>query len=172
MAPCSPAGFSVPPTSTGARWRSSPGGCPATGAIRLERLRGFGAPLGALMTCGCARLEFADGNHGILIAAAESVGRAMPLVERLQRLVEGIDSPIAAFARDGMFVGASDAARPLLGFRNLSEAGLDEARSDALSQGRVETPVGIGHMVLQRVGTGADVGLVALMAPAPAPARP
>ena len=90
----------------------------------------------------------------------------MPLVERLQRLVEGVDSPIAAFARDGMFVGASDAARPLLGFRNLSEAGLDEARSDALKQGRVETPVGIGHMVLQRVGSGADIGLVALMEPA------
>ena len=121
------------------------------------------------MTCGCARLEFSDGNHGILIVGAEAVGRAMPLVERLQRLVEGIDSPIAAFARDGMFVGASDAARPLLGFRNLSEAGLDEARSNALAQGRVETPVGIGHMVLQRVGTGADVGLVALMAPAHRP---
>ncbi len=148
------------------------GRLPGTGAIRLERLRGFGAPLGSLMTCGCARLEFADGNHGILIAAAAAVGRAMPLVERLQRLIEGIDSPIAAFARDGMFVGASDAARPLLGFRNLSEAGLDEARSNALAQGRVETPVGIGHMVLQRVGTGADVGLVALMTPAPAPAAP
>ena len=137
----------------------------ATGAIRLERLRGFGAPLGALMTCGCARLEFADGSHGILVTATEAVGRAMPLVERLQRLVEGIDSPIAAFARDGMFIGASDAARPLLGFRNLSEAGLDAARSDALQQGRVETPVGIGRMVLQRVGSGADVGLVALIAP-------
>ncbi len=135
------------------------------GAIRLERLRGFGAPLGALVTCGCARLEFADGSHGILVAAAESVGRAMPLVERLQRLVEGIDSPIAAFARDGMFVGASDAARPLLGFRNLAEAGLEQARSEALKQGRVETPIGVGHMVLQRVGSGADVGLVALIAP-------
>ena len=138
---------------------------PASGAIRLERLRGFGAALGTLATCGCARLEFADGSHGILITAAGSGGRAMPLVERLQRLVEGIDSPIAAFARDGMFIGASDAARPLLGFRNLSEAGLDEARSDALKQGRVETPIGIGHMVLQRVGTGADIGLVALIAP-------
>jgi PAS domain S-box-containing protein len=141
------------------------GRLPPSGAIRLERLRDFGAPLGSLITCGCARLEFADGSHGILIAAAESAGRAMPLVERLQRLVEGIDSPIAAFARDGMFVGASEAARPLLGFRNLSEAGLEQARSDALKQGRVETPVGIGHMVLQRVGTGADVGLVALIAP-------
>ena len=137
-----------------------------SGAMRLERLRGFGAPLGQLVTCGCARLDFADGSHGILITAAEPVGRAMPLLERLQRLVEGIDTPIAAFARDGMFVGASDAARTLLGFRNLSEAGLDAARSDALAQGRVETPIGIGHMVLQRVGSGTDVGLVALIAPA------
>ncbi len=142
------------------------GRLPGGGAVRLERLRGFGAPIGRLMTCGCARLDFADGSHGILIAAAEPVGRAMPLLERLQRLVEGIDTPIAAFARDGMFVGGSDAARSLLGFRNLSEAGLDEARNDALKQGRVETPIGIGHMVLQRVGSGADVGLVALIAPA------
>ena len=143
------------------------------GAMRLQRLRGFGAPLGQLVTCGCARLDFADGSHGILITAAEPVGRAMPLLERLQRLIQGIDTPIAAFARDGMFVGASDAARTLLGFRNLSEAGLDAARSDALTQGRVETPIGIGHLVLQRVGTGTDVGLVALIAPvretAPAP---
>ncbi len=137
---------------------------PPNGTIRLQRLRGFGTALGALITCGCARLEFADGSHGVLIVAAEPVGRAMPLVERLQRLVEDIDSPIAAFARDGMFVGASDAARSLLGFSNLSEAGLDDAREGALTQGRSETPVGIGHMVLQRVGTGADVGLVALIA--------
>jgi PAS domain S-box-containing protein len=141
------------------------GSLPPDGAIRLERLRGFGGSLGKLVTCGCARLEFADGNHGILIAAAESVGRGMPLVERLQRLVEGIDSPIAAFARDGTLIGASDAARPLLGLRNLAEAGLEEARSDALKQGRAETPVGIDRMVLQRVGRGADVGLVALILP-------
>src|SRR5438270_3793890 len=30
------------------------GRLPSTGAIRLERLRGFGAPLGRLLTCGCA----------------------------------------------------------------------------------------------------------------------
>ena len=140
------------------------------GATRLERLRGFGAPLGTLVTCGCARLDFSDGSHGVLIVAAAPVGRPMPLAERLQRLVEGIETPIAAFASDGMFIGASDAARMLLGFRNLSEAGLDGARNDALQQGRVETPIGIGHMVLQRVGSGADVGLVALIAPATIPA--
>jgi PAS domain S-box-containing protein len=141
------------------------GRLPPSGAIRLERLRGFGAPLGALVTCGCARLDFADGSHGILVAAAEPIGRAMPLVERLQHLVEGIDTPIAAFSRDGAFVAASDAAHSLPGFRNLSEAGLDEARSEALKQGRAETPIGTGHLVLQRVGSGADVGLVALIIP-------
>jgi PAS domain S-box-containing protein len=145
---------------------------PLNGAIRLERLRGFGAALGALVTCGCARLDFADGGHGVLVAAAEPIGRTMPLAERLARLVEGIDTPIAAFLSDGMFIGASAAARSLLGFRNLNEAGLDDARSDALKQGRSETPVGIGHMVLQRVGAGADVGLVALIAPGTAQSAP
>src|ERR1700692_2256511 len=67
-----------------------------TGAVRLERLRGFGAPLGTLLTCGCARLEFADGNHGILVAAAEPVGRAMPLAERPQVLVGGMGGAGAA----------------------------------------------------------------------------
>ena len=138
---------------------------PQNGAIRLERLRGFGASPGMLATCGCARLDFPDGSHAILVTSSNAADRIMPLVERLRRLVEGIDLPIAAFARDGMFIGASDAARPLLGFRDLLEAGLDAARADALKQGRVETPVGIGHMVLQRVGQGADVGLVALIAP-------
>jgi PAS domain S-box-containing protein len=144
------------------------GRLPATGAIRLERLRGFGAALGRLMTCSCSRLVFPDGSHGILIAAqeaSETSARAMPLIERLQRLVEGVETPIVAFARDGLFVGASDAARSLLGFPALSAAGLDAARSDALANGRVEMPIGAGHMVLQRVGTGSDIGLVALIAP-------
>ncbi|KIZ39652.1 MULTISPECIES: PAS domain-containing protein [Rhodopseudomonas] len=138
---------------------------PPNEAVRLERLRGFGARLGALLTCACARLTFADGTTGILIAAVESVGRPLPLTERLRKLVEGIDTPIAAFARDGLFLGSSDAARTLLGFRNLTEAGLEAARDDALRLGRAETPIGIGHLVLQRVGTGADVGLIALLVP-------
>ena len=102
-----------------------------TGAPRLERLRGFGAQLGNLATCACAQLEFSDGSAGILIAAVAPVGRTLPLAERLQRLVEDLDTPIAAFASDGSFVGASSAARPLLGFRNLAEAGLDHAPNKA-----------------------------------------
>ncbi|MBR0905534.1 PAS domain-containing protein [Bradyrhizobium liaoningense] len=138
---------------------------PAGGGVRLERLRGFGARLGTLMTCACARLDFADGGHAVLVTAMDPALRSMPLIERLHRLVAGATVPMAAFAPDGLFVGASEAARALLGFRDLGEAGLEQARSDALARGRAETPIGIGQMVLQRVGTGADIGLIALIAP-------
>ncbi|MET4803623.1 PAS domain-containing protein [Bradyrhizobium sp. LB11.1] len=142
----------------------------ASGAIRLERMRGFGAAFGTLMTCACARLNFADGGEGVLVTAMDAGARTMSLVERLHRLVDGAAVPMAAFAPDGMFAGASEAARPLLGFRDLGEAGLEQARRDALSEGRVEMPIGIGKMVLQRVGVGADVGLVALIEPLIEPA--
>ncbi|MBR0968318.1 PAS domain S-box protein [Bradyrhizobium diazoefficiens] len=145
---------------------------PASGAMRLERLRGFGARLGTLMTCGCARLDFADGSRAVLVTAMDPALRTMPLIERLHRLVDGATLPMAAFAPDGMFAGASEAARALLGFRDLTEAGLDQARSDALRDGRVATPIGIGQMVLQRVGLGADVALIALIEPAAAHAAP
>lgn len=145
---------------------------PAGGAIRLERLRGFGARLGTLMTCACARLDFSDGGTAVLVTAMDPALRSMPLVERLHRLVDGAKVPMATFAPDGMFVGASEAARSLLGFRDLGEAGLDQARSDALCNGRAELPIGIGQMVLQRVGSGADVGLVALIEPAVQQAAP
>ena len=41
----------------------------AGGAIRLERLQGFGAAPGMLATCGASRFDFAAGSHGVLIAA-------------------------------------------------------------------------------------------------------
>src|SRR5215207_355958 len=54
------------------------GKLPAGGAIRMERLRGFGAAPGMLMTCGCSRLDFPDGSHGVLIVATETASRMMP----------------------------------------------------------------------------------------------
>ncbi|MBR0698065.1 PAS domain-containing protein [Bradyrhizobium lablabi] len=138
----------------------------ASGAVRLERLRGFDAAPGMLATCACARFDLPDGSHGVLLATVGATGRTMPFVERLQRLVQGIDHPVAAFARDGLFIGANEAARSLLGLHDLAEAGLDAARSDALKQGSAATSVGIGGVTLQRVGRGADIGLVAVIRPA------
>ncbi len=135
------------------------------GALRLERLRGFGARLGTLVTCACTRLEFADGNEGVLIAPVEPAGRLMPLTERLQRLVNDTDTPLATFEADGTLVAASRNA-DLKGVHHLTEAGLEEARQIALKDGRAETSFGSGRITLLRLGSRADLGLLALIAPA------
>ena len=45
------------------------------GAVRMERLPGFGAAPGGLATCSCARIDFPDGGHGVLIVSAVPVRR-------------------------------------------------------------------------------------------------
>src|SRR5262245_62154098 len=45
------------------------------GAVRMERLRGFGAAPGTLATCSCSRIDFPDGRHGVLVV---SVVRVVP----------------------------------------------------------------------------------------------
>jgi PAS domain S-box-containing protein len=63
------------------------GRLPANGAIRLERLQGFGAAPGGLVTCGCSRFDFPNGSHGVLIAAgnlaliAPRLSQALPANE-------------------------------------------------------------------------------------------
>src|SRR5215468_5970969 len=75
------------------KWR-----LPSSGAVRLERLRGFGASLGTLMTCACARLEFADGapdgHEAVLVTAMEPTvrsiaPRAMPAAPATPDLTPG-----------------------------------------------------------------------------------
>jgi PAS domain S-box-containing protein len=56
-----------------ARWLLS------TGATRLERLRGFGAALGALATCACRRIDFSDGSAGVLVVAMLTPGELQRL---------------------------------------------------------------------------------------------
>jgi len=135
---------------------------PASGAARLERLRGFGARPGMLMTCACARIVFPDGHDGILVTALEAAMRRMPLAERLQLLAEGQKLPVASFDCDGRLVGASEPARSFLA---LLSAEVAHARADALVDGHVELPVSDGIVIVQRVGGGAEVGLVALAMP-------
>jgi PAS domain S-box-containing protein len=142
------------------------------GTVRMQRLRGFGAALGTLATCACARLDFADGETGILIVATEPIGRAMPLLERLHRLVCDVDAPVAAFDSDGHFVAASPAAAAHVDFRTLAEAGLEDARLGALKEGRSQAALGSGQVTLQRVGRSADLGLLAFITPAATQAGP
>jgi PAS domain S-box-containing protein len=136
---------------------------PENGSVRLERLRGFGAPLGMLATCGCARIDLPDGSHAVLITTTDTGARPMPLLERLQRLVEDSEATLVAFTREGMFAGASASGRRLYGLRDLAELGLADARDAALANGRTEVHLGLGRAYLYRVGSGNQVGLVAVL---------
>lgn len=135
-----------------------------SGAPRLERLRGFGAPLGRLLTCSCARLTFADGTAGILIAAADPVGRPAPLTERLAHLVDSVTMPAMTFTPNGALAGANERAKNFPGlFNDLTGPGFDDARSGALRDGQATLQMDLGRVSVHRVGTGEATALVALI---------
>ncbi|CCD95198.1 Two-component hybrid sensor and regulator [Bradyrhizobium sp. ORS 375] len=140
---------------------------PETGALRLERLRGFGAPLGTLATCGCARIDLPDGTRGVLITSTDSGGRSLPFPERLRRLAESSELALVAFTEHGHFAGISAAGRRLFGVHDLSDPGFAMARSAALADGIAEVTLGTERVVLHRVGSGSQTGLVAVPLPAP-----
>ena len=84
----------------------------ANGAIRLERLQGFGAAPGMLATCGCSRFDFPNGSHGVLIAA----GNTALIAPRL-----------AQTPSDSEMQPATASSEPALSEPVLSEADLSEA---------------------------------------------
>ncbi|MBN9043326.1 MAG: hypothetical protein BGP05_11170 [Rhizobiales bacterium 62-47] len=135
------------------------------GTPRLERLQGFGGMLGNLATCACLRLAFRDGSAGILIAAVAPVGRSLPADERMQRVVDDFDTPAAIFNSGGALAGVNAAAKSWFDVRTLGELGLDDARDTALHGGRAEAATRLGDVVLHRIGAGADLALLALIAP-------
>jgi PAS domain S-box-containing protein len=68
----------------------------AGGAIRLERLQGFGAAPGMLATCGCSRFDFPDGSHGVLIAAGHIALTAPRLTQASQPPEDEMPPPAAS----------------------------------------------------------------------------
>lgn len=142
------------------------GGLHHGGKPHLERLRGFGAPLGRLLTCSCARLDLGDGTVGILVAAAEPVGRPPATEDRHRRLVEGLDAPVAIFHADGGLCAATPAAAAMIGAEtSLAALGIDALRRDVLETGRAEFASERGRFVLFRLGAGADIAIAALLTP-------
>ena len=135
---------------------------PENGALRLERLRGFGAPLGTLATCGCARIDLPDGKRAVLITSTDAGGRSFAWPERLKRLVESSEHALLAFTQDGQFAGISAAGRRLFG---MSEFCFAEARRTALAEGVATVTFGAERVALYRIGSGNQVGLVAVPLP-------
>jgi hypothetical protein len=138
---------------------------PANGA-RLERLRGFVSGVGRLLTCRCARFAL-DGDAATLVVATEPVGPSLSLVERICRLLDGLQPSFAAFSADGDLVHAAGdigldrtATLTALGAGNLAATALEEG----LAAG--ETPLGL--LTLERIGTGNTAFLLATWTALPA----
>jgi PAS domain S-box-containing protein len=148
---------------------------PHSGSPRLERLRGLGGGVGRPLACTCSRLILADGAPAILIVAAEPVGRAMRLAERVRRLLDGCTEPIAVFSADGDLVGATTgAARHLVGRASLEAIGAQPLATAALRDGRATGDGTAGRLSIERLGQGADLVLAAIWAPqesGPAPSQ-
>jgi signal transduction histidine kinase len=139
---------------------------------RLERLRGLAAGPGRPLTCVCSRLGLPDGTPGILVAAAEPVGPAMALGERLRRLLDGCEGGIAAFAMDGRLLYASAAAQArLAGATTLLELEAGTLAAPALESGRASGTIAWrGEQIdvtAEHVGEGDSRALVMLFAQQP-----
>src|SRR5258708_15809605 len=70
---------------------------PATGAARLERVRGTGSNLGST----CSHISLPGDRFGILVIAAEPARPVLPLAERVARLFAPATEAAAPFSLDG-----------------------------------------------------------------------
>ncbi|MCW5693885.1 MAG: PAS domain-containing sensor histidine kinase [Pseudolabrys sp.] len=155
------------------------GTLPPAGIKRLERLRGFGAPLGGVLTCLCSRLKLADNSEAILVTATERAGQEFTLRERARRLIATVDRPVALFTADGELIEANAAGRQRLGDKSdLVALDLVGLAREASHNGRAEGDSAAGAVTLRKLGAGTTDALLLQFAaakpetaPAPAPAN-
>lgn len=129
-----------------------------SGTLRLERLRGFGAHLGGLMTCGCARMSL-NGESGILIAAEQPGGRVPPFAERLRALIEGLEGPAVAFVNGHLEAANTTARAHDEALREL--AGIVLPTHFPEHGSAIETP--LGHAIVHRAGAEPETALIVLL---------
>jgi PAS domain S-box-containing protein len=137
------------------------GTLPSGGTKRLERLRGFGAPLGSALTCFCSRFTLSNNASAILVASTERVARDLSLPERARRLIADIGKPAALFSADGEPIETNEQARQRIGDkRDIVALGLDRLAREASHNGRAEGDVALGHAVLRKLGAGQTIALL------------
>ncbi len=142
---------------------------PPSGAVRLERLRGFPGSGSYLhwrpLLCACSRFTLGRG-YGILVVATEPVGPPLALAERVRRLELDREASIAAFAVDGTILFATEPARRRLGDATGLHAIMAEGlAATALSAGVATGPTAAGAAIIRRIGDGASTVLLARFAP-------
>jgi signal transduction histidine kinase len=138
---------------------------PTSGQPRLERLRGFGADFGRALTCVCSRLILADGTPVVLIIATEPAGPPLPLRERVRRLLADRRRALAAFAREGTLLYATEPALTrFVGTATLSTLGVDAVAAPALVNGSASGATPYGPVTVERLGSDASTVLVLMFA--------
>jgi PAS domain S-box-containing protein len=125
---------------------------PCADAPRLERLRGLGEAIGPRLTCACSRFAV-DGTSALLIAGTEAVGQPLPVIDRIRRLLIGLDAPLAVFGPTGALLHASAAAAARLGGAvSLAALGADPLGAQARRTGVACGTTLVGPIEIERLG--------------------
>jgi signal transduction histidine kinase len=126
-------------------------------APRLERLRGFGSGVLRLMICACSRIGLDDQTPAILVVGKETVEPPLSLSERLRRLFEGAEQPIAIFAPGGALAYATARGHGQIGnAQTLVGLGADALAQEALRAGWSTGIIACGRVICDRIGEGTD----------------
>jgi PAS domain S-box-containing protein len=138
------------------------------GTPRLERLRGFGASIGATLVCLCSRIALADNSTAILIASAERAGRTLALPDRATRLLRDFDPATAIFTPDGEIIAGQAAALERMGNRrDLVALGAEKLAREASLNDTAKGEIEAGHVTMIKLGAGSTFALlVAFTGPA------
>ena len=138
---------------------------------RLERLRGFGAPLAGTLICMVSRITLADNSAGILVLSTERAGNDLVLPERARRIVADFEVPAALFTADGEWVeGKPEAQSVLADKRDLVALGAEKLAREATLNGSAEGEITAGHVTLIKLGDDTKFFLLMLFTAAAAPA--
>ncbi len=137
------------------------GTLPHGGPPRLERLRGFGASIGATIVCLCSRVTLADNSSAILIASAERAGRALALPDRATRLLRDLGPAAAVFTGDGEIIAAQPAAIGRMGNqRDLVALGAEKLAREASLNDIAEGEIQAGRITMIKLGAGSTFALL------------
>ncbi|MPZ57458.1 MAG: PAS domain S-box protein [Rhizobiales bacterium] len=142
---------------------------PLNGSPRLAALEWVVDGCERRPMCLCSRLTLADSTPAILAVATEPGGPAMPLDERVRRLLADTDAPVAAFAPDGSLMHATAAADDAMGdLTTLASLGAGALGQEALAKGHAEGRTPLGVLSLDRIGRDGAVMLLTTFSEAPA----
>jgi PAS domain S-box-containing protein len=137
------------------------GTLPQGGTPRLERLRGFGATIGATLVCLCSRFALADDSLAILIVSAERAGKTLALPDRATRLLRDIGPAAAIFTSDGEIIAAQSAAIERMGnWRDLVALGAEKLAREASLNDMAEGEIKAGHITMIKLGAGSTFALL------------